>query len=48
MPDFTNFFRAILSAVADFLLTEPISYFTALCVLCFVAGLVKRITRGRG
>lgn len=46
MPDFTQFFSAILSAVADFLMTEPISYFVGLTVLLFVAGLVRYIMFG--
>lgn len=36
MPTFSEFFSAVLSAIADFLLTEPISWFTGLMVLVFV------------
>lgn len=46
MPNFTQFFSAILSAVSDFLMTEPISYFVGLTVLLFVAGLVRYIMFG--
>ena len=46
MINFTTFFSSILSAVADFLLSEPISYFTGLTVLLFVAALVRYIMFG--
>lgn len=36
-----------LSAVADFLMTEPISYFVGICLLFFVAALVRYIMWGR-
>lgn len=39
MPTFTEFFSAILSAIADFLLTAPISYFVGIMVLVFIARL---------
>lgn len=39
MPSFTQFFSAVLSSIADFLLTEPISWFVGLMVLVFVARL---------
>lgn len=47
MPNFSTFFRDILSAVSDFLMSEPINYFVGICVLFFIAGLVKYIMWGR-
>lgn len=46
MQSFTAFFSAILGAIADFLMTEPISYFVGLTVLLFIAGLVRYIMFG--
>jgi len=46
VPTFSSFFSSILSEVADFLLTEPISYFTGIMVLFFIAALVRYIMFG--
>ena len=40
---FLQFWTLILNSVSDFLMTEPISYFTALIILTFVVGLFKYI-----
>lgn len=40
---FLSFWSYSLQSVADFLMTEPISYFTGLIILAFVAGLFRRI-----
>lgn len=47
MPSFSLFFRDILSAVSDFLMSEPINYFVGICVLFFIAALAKYIMWGR-
>lgn len=38
-----DFIVAVLRAVCDFLMTEPVYYFTGIVVLLCVAALVKRI-----
>lgn len=38
-----QFLTAVLRAVADFLLTEPVYYFTGIIVLLCVVALVRRI-----
>lgn len=43
MPDVIAFWTACLKIVAEFLLTEPISYFTAVFLLCAVVTLVRHI-----
>lgn len=45
MQDLLTFIRYLLPSVCDFLLTEPISYFTAIFVLLAVGGLINRIIR---
>lgn len=45
MQDFLIFLDDLLQIVADFLLTEPIYYFTGIVVLLAVVALVKRIIR---
>lgn len=47
MISFSTFFRDILSAVSDFLMSEPINYFVGIVVLFFIASLVKYIMWGR-
>lgn len=50
MPEFMSFFRGILLAISEFLLVEPICWFTGLVVLVFIARLVDWIIhpiRGR-
>lgn len=46
MPNFLTFFTAILESVSDFLMSEPISYFVGICVLFFVAALVRYMIFG--
>lgn len=46
MPNFLTFFTQLLNAVSDFLMTEPISYFVGICVLFFVAALVRYMIFG--
>lgn len=43
MPDFLAFWSALLGIVSDFLMTEPISWFTGVLVLCAIVVLVRRI-----
>ena len=43
MSDVIQFWTEILHAVADFLMLEPINYFTAIILLLAVISLVKRI-----
>lgn len=43
MQDFLIFVDDLLKIIADFLLTEPIYYFTGIIVLLAVVALVKRI-----
>ncbi len=43
MQDVIVFWTALLQAVADFLLTEPISWFTGIFVLLAIVGIVRRI-----
>lgn len=43
MPDFLQFFSGLLGAVADFLLTPPIVWFTACALLLCVGAIVRRI-----
>lgn len=43
MSEVITFWTEILGAVADFLMLEPISWFTAIFVLLAVVMLVKRI-----
>lgn len=38
-----DFIVAVLSAVCDFLMTEPVYYFTGIIVLLCVVALVRRI-----
>lgn len=45
MQNFLIFLDDLLRIVADFLLTEPIYYFTGIVVLLAVVALVKRIIR---
>lgn len=40
---FLDFWRYALMAVADFLMVQPICYFTGLIILAFVIGMFKRI-----
>ena len=46
MPNFSTFFSAILSSVAEFLMSEPINYFVGIVVLFYIAGLVRYIMLG--
>lgn len=46
MPNFTAFFSAILSSVAEFLMTEPITYFVGIVVLFYIVALVRYIMTG--
>lgn len=43
MQDFLIFWTALLQIVSDFMLTEPISWFTGILVLLAIVALVKRI-----
>lgn len=43
MINFLAFWDYILASIADFLMTEPISYITGLVLLAFVISLFKRI-----
>lgn len=43
MPDVVSFWSQILSAVAEFLMQEPIVYFTAIFLLLYIVALVRRI-----
>ena len=43
MQEVVTFWTQILGAVADFLMLEPISWFTAIFVLLAVVALVRRI-----
>ena len=38
-----EFIQALLAAVCDFLLTEPVIYFTGMVILIFTISIVKRI-----
>lgn len=40
---FMELWTFTLQSIADFLMTEPISYITGLIILAFVVGLFKRI-----
>ena len=40
---FLSFWNHCLMSVADFLMVEPVCYFTGLIILAFVAGLFRRI-----
>ena len=40
--EFGQFFSFVLSEIADFLMTEPISYFTGLIILSIVISLFLR------
>lgn len=44
----SNIISETLSAVADFLMTEPINYFVGICVLFFIAALARYIMWGKG
>lgn len=39
----SDFITALLAAIADFLLTEPVIYFTGMVMLIFTISIVKRI-----
>lgn len=43
MPDFLDFFSGLLGAVAEFLLTPPIIWFTGCALLITVGYIVRRI-----
>lgn len=43
MQDMIDFFTAFLTLVADFLMTEPFKYFTALFIGAGVIALIRRI-----
>lgn len=43
MQDVVSFWSALFTAVSDFLMTEPISWFTVIFLSLAVVGLVKRI-----
>ena len=43
MTDLLNFIYSLCGIICDFLLTEPIYYFTGVLILLAVAGLVKRM-----
>lgn len=43
MSDVIQFWTEILGVVANFLMLEPINYFTAIILLLAVISLVKRI-----
>lgn len=45
--EMTSFLLAVLNAVCDFLMTEPIYYFTGLLLLVAVAGFVKKFIEWR-
>ena len=40
---FLEFWTSILTSIADFLMTEPVSYITALIILTFVVGVFMYI-----
>lgn len=43
MTDFLAFWTSLSGIVADFLLTEPINWFTGVFLLCAIVALVRRI-----
>lgn len=43
MQDVISFWTALFSAVSDFLMTEPISWFTVIFLSMAVVGLIKRL-----
>lgn len=43
MQDLLTFIGYLLPIICEFLLTEPVSYFTAIVILLSVGGLIKRI-----
>lgn len=45
MNDMLTFFTQWLSIIANFLMTEPIVYFTAICIGVFVLALIHKIIR---
>lgn len=47
MPNFSTFFSSLLSAVSDFLMSEPINYFVGIIVLFYIAALVRYIMLGK-
>lgn len=46
MNDFTSFCAQLLHVVSQTLLTEPISYFVGICVLFYIAALVRYMIYG--
>lgn len=45
MNDMLQFFQEFLRIVADFLMTEPIKYFTGIFIGVFVIGIISRLFR---
>ena len=45
MQELLSFIYALGNGICEFLLTNPIYYFTGVIILLFVAGLVNRIIR---
>jgi len=43
VQDVISFWTALFGAVSDFLLTEPISWFTVIFLSLAVIGLIKRL-----
>lgn len=47
MNEMLSFFTQFLGIVADFLMAEPVKYFTGIFIGCCVIGLVTRLFRLR-
>lgn len=45
MNDMLDFFTQILGLIAQFLMTEPIKYFTAIFIGCGIVALIHKIIR---
>lgn len=45
MQDLLNFLYTLCGIICDFLLTEPIYYFTGVLILLFIGSLVNRLIR---
>lgn len=48
MQEMIEFIEYLLPSVCQFLLTEPINYFTGICILFAVVGLINRIINRKG